>query len=71
MSGKKIKNAAPVEVTGIIWGCEAIAMAIGRAKKSTYAALEAGKIPGARKIAGRWGLDPKAFAAAFDTAGAP
>jgi hypothetical protein len=59
------------ETTEIIWGCDAISAAIGRTKKATYVALEKGKIPGARKIAGRWGLNFDAFAAAFDTAGAP
>lgn len=51
--------------TKIIWGCAAIAKAIGRSEKATFHALQDGKIPGARKIAGRWGLDFNVFIAAF------
>jgi hypothetical protein len=49
----------------IVWGCKAIAETIGRTERATFAALEQGKIPGAKKIAGRWGLDPRVFAATF------
>ena len=52
----------------IIWGCKAIAATIGRSEKSTFAALEQNKIPGAKKIAGRWALNPRVFFAAFETA---
>jgi hypothetical protein len=51
--------------TKIIWECANIAKAIGRSEKATFAALQAGKIPGARKVAGRWGLDFSVFVAAF------
>jgi hypothetical protein len=50
----------------IVWGARAIAATIGRTEKSTFAMLEAGKIPGARKVAGRWAFNPKVFFAAFD-----
>ena len=49
----------------IDWGCKAIAEKIGRTERATFAALEQGKIPGVRKIAGRWAMDPRVFAAAF------
>jgi hypothetical protein len=49
----------------IIWGCKDIAKAIGRSEKATFHALQEGKIPGAKKIAGRWGLDFGVFVAAF------
>jgi hypothetical protein len=49
----------------IVWGARAIGKAIGRTERATFAALEQGKIPGARKIAGRWGLDFSVFVAAF------
>jgi hypothetical protein len=49
----------------IVWGCKAIAEKIGRTERATFAALEAGKISGAKKIAGRWGLDPRVFMATF------
>jgi hypothetical protein len=58
------------ETKKIIWGCAAIAGAIGRSEKATFHALQQGKIPGARKIAGRWGLDFSVFVAAFDVAAA-
>jgi hypothetical protein len=51
--------------TKIIWGSAAIAKAIGRSEKATFHALQEGKIPGAKKIAGRWGLDFSVFVAAF------
>jgi hypothetical protein len=51
--------------TKIIWGCKAIAKEIGRSEKATFHALQEGKIPGAKKIAGRWGLDFSVFVAAF------
>jgi len=56
--------------TKIIWGCAAIAKAIGRSEKSTFHALQEGKIPGAKKVAGRWGLNFPVFVAAFDAAAA-
>ncbi|WFU21913.1 DNA-binding protein [Bradyrhizobium sp. CB1717] len=52
----------------IIWGARAIGELIGRSEKSTFAALEAGKLPGAKKVAGRWGLNPRIFFAAFENA---
>lgn len=56
--------------TKIIWGARAISEAIGRSQKATFAMLEQGKIPGARKIAGRWAFNPAIFFATFDEAGA-
>lgn len=50
----------------IVWGAKAIAEIIGRPVKATFAALETGKIPGAKKIAGRWGINPRVFFAAFE-----
>ena len=52
----------------IVWGAEAIGRVIGRSTKATFAALEKGTIPGAKKVAGRWGMDPRIFYAAFETA---
>jgi hypothetical protein len=50
-----------------VWGCKGIAEAIGRSEKATFHALQDGKIPGAKKIAGRWALDLQLFAAAFQS----
>lgn len=52
----------------IVWGAKAIGDVIGRSEKATFAALERGQVPGARKVAGRWGLHLKIFAAAFEAA---
>jgi hypothetical protein len=52
----------------LVWGAAAISRTIGRSEKSTFAALEAGKIPGAKKIAGRWGFNPRVFFATFEAA---
>jgi hypothetical protein len=54
----------------VIWGARAIGQAIGRTEKATFAMLEAGKLPGARKVAGRWAFKPAAFLASFDAAAA-
>jgi len=37
----------------VVWGARNIGEAIGRTEKATFAMLEQGKIPGARKVAGR------------------
>lgn len=50
----------------IVWGAVAIARVIGRSEKSAFAMLEQGKIPGAKKIGGRWAFKPSVFFAAFD-----
>lgn len=52
----------------IIWGAEAIAPYLGRTTKGAFGALESGKVPGAKKIAGRWGLSLKVFLASFEGA---
>lgn len=49
----------------IVWGAVAIAPHIGRTVKGAFGALESGKIPGAKKIAGRWALNLHVFHAAF------
>jgi hypothetical protein len=54
----------------IVWGARAIGKAIGRSEKAAFQMLEAGKLPGARKVAGRWAFNPKVFFAAFDEAAA-
>ena len=52
----------------LVWGAEAIAPHVGRSVKGTFGALESGKVPGARKIAGRWALNLKIYLAAFEAA---
>lgn len=50
----------------IVWGAIAIAPHLGRTDKGAFAALETGKIPGAKKIGGRWALNLRVFYAAFE-----
>jgi hypothetical protein len=50
----------------LVWGAEAIAPHIGRSVKGAFGALESGKVPGAKKIAGRWCLNLRVFLAAFE-----
>ena len=52
----------------IVWGAKAIAPHLGKSVSGTFATLETGKIPGAKKIAGRWGLDLRVFHRAFEAA---
>jgi hypothetical protein len=50
----------------IVWGARAIGETIDRTEKATFAMLEAGKVPGARKVGGRWALKPSVFFASFE-----
>jgi hypothetical protein len=59
-------NTAQSNTAEIVWGARNIGIAIGRTEKATFAMLEAGKLPGARKVAGRWAFNPKVFFAAFN-----
>ncbi len=52
----------------LIWGAANIGKAIGRTEKSAFQMLEAGKIPGAKKVGGRWAFRPAVFFASFDEA---
>lgn len=54
----------------LIWGAENIAPHIGRTTKGAFGALESGKIPGAKNIAGRWALNLKVYLAAFENTSA-
>ena len=58
--------AANAPSTEIVWGAKAIAKAIGRSEKATFAMLEQKKLAGARKVAGRWAFNPAVFFAAFE-----
>jgi hypothetical protein len=61
------QNTAPNE---LVWGARAIAITIGRTEKSVFDLLERGKLPGAKKVGGRWCFAPKVFFASFDEAAA-
>lgn len=49
----------------LVWGADAIAPYLGRSVKGAYGALESGRVPGAKKVAGRWGLNLAVFYASF------
>jgi len=53
--------------TDLVWGAEAIAPHLGRSTKGAFNALESGRVPGARKVAGRWALHLPKFYASFET----
>jgi hypothetical protein len=54
-------------VPEIVHGAEAIAPHLGRSTKGAYGALESGRVPGARKIAGKWALNLSVYYASFET----
>jgi hypothetical protein len=54
----------------LVWGASKIAPYLGRTEKGTFCALESGKVPGARKVAGRWVLNLKVFYGSFETVAA-
>ncbi|MGY4360445.1 hypothetical protein ACVWZR_009611 [Bradyrhizobium sp. i1.3.1] len=59
------ENTTPALDT-IVWGADAIAPHLGRTVKGAYCALEAGRVPGAKKIAGRWALNLRILHATFE-----
>jgi hypothetical protein len=54
--------------TEIVWGAKAIAPYLGRQEKGAFTALESGRVPGAKNIAGRCALHLPTFRAAFEGA---
>ncbi|RXH23312.1 hypothetical protein XH99_31870 [Bradyrhizobium nanningense] len=52
----------------LIWGAAAIGKVIGRSEKGAFHALQSGRVPGARNVAGRWGLHVPTFLASFTEA---
>ena len=64
-AARQVVNQRKVTET-IVWGAEAIAPYLGRTTKGAFGALESGKVPGARKIAGRWALNLKVYFASFE-----
>lgn len=51
-----------------VWGAAAIGRIIGRSEKGAFHALESGRVPGAKKVAGRWGLHVPTFTSHFTDA---
>jgi hypothetical protein len=63
-----MSKAAESTTADLVWGAEAIAPHLGRTVKGTFGALESGKVPGAKKIAGRWALNLRVYLSAFELA---
>jgi len=63
-------NHNPSPDTQVIWGAKNIAPFLGRSEKGAFQILESGKIPGARKVGGRWALDLRVFRASFESVAA-
>lgn len=55
----------------LIWGAAAIGKVIGRSEKGAFHALQSGRVPGARNVAGRWGLHIPTFLASFQPTATP
>lgn len=48
-----------------VWGAADIGKYLGRSKEATWFMLEQDRVPGAKKIAGRWGMHVPTFLASF------
>lgn len=48
-----------------VWGADTIGKYLGRSKEATWFMLEQNRVPGAKKIAGRWGMHVPTFLASF------
>ena len=64
-----MESRVQTENSEFVWGAAAIGPIIGRSEKGAFHALESGRVPGAKKVAGRWGLHLPTFIKHFtDTA---
>nr|WP_210259549.1 DNA-binding protein [Devosia sp. 1635] len=52
----------------MVWGARAIARLIGKTERATFAMLEAGYLPGARKVGIQWVVSRSALAEHFGVA---
>jgi len=67
MSFISTETEAPTGIR-IVWGVPAIAREIGATERKVYHLVETNRLPGAKKIAGRWALRVDLFHAAFEAA---
>jgi hypothetical protein len=51
----------------IVFGIDNIAPHLNRSVKGAYGALESGRVPGAKKVAGRWALNLRVYHASFES----
>lgn len=54
-----------------VWGAADIGKYLGRSKETTWFMLDQGRVPGAKKIAGRWGMHVPTFLASFQSTATP
>ncbi|MCK1525613.1 hypothetical protein [Bradyrhizobium sp. 17] len=54
-----------------VWGAADIGKYLGRSKEATWFMLEQDRVPGAKKIAGRWGMHVPNFLASFQPTTTP
>ncbi|MCJ9731289.1 hypothetical protein [Bradyrhizobium sp. PRIMUS42] len=66
-----MSNISSTENDQFVWGAKAIGKVIGRTEKGAFHALQSGRVPGARNVAGRWGLHIPTFLASFQTTNTP
>jgi hypothetical protein len=50
----------------LIWGCKAIAAALGVTERACFHMLESGDLPGAKQIGRRWVVSRKALERFFE-----
>lgn len=68
----KIENAKFVAAPAdLVWGAKAIGAYLGRSEKAAFQMLEQSRVPGAKKVAGRWGMHVPTFLASFQPTTAP
>lgn len=62
----KVQTSKPIaNPDEFVWGAEAIGKYLSRSKEATWFMLEQDRVPGAKKIAGRWGMHVPTFLASF------
>lgn len=68
----KIGTSKPIaNPDEFVWGAADIGKYLGRSKEATWFMLEQDRVPGAKKIAGRWGMHVPTFLASFQPTTAP
>ncbi len=61
--------AEPADKLDLLWGCKAIAQAIGRTERATFHMLEAGELP-ATQVGRRWVVSRRKLEQYFEEAAA-
>jgi hypothetical protein len=54
------------ETLDLVWGAASIAALIGKTTRATFGLLEAGELPGAKKVGGRWVISRRKLLALFE-----